>query len=487
MKNKKTIIALVILALVFILPYIGVIFYTLPRNDEFAGAFGIACMGGFSIPNVFKYVAQQYVTWEGNYSGVFLYSLFNPIIIGNSDSAVYITNCVCIIIFIVLWFYIIKRFLNFFIEEKSSLYILSAVTLIMSMNCRFMRETLGWFTGYMYYTIQLLLGTIGLIFVMNMCIANSDKKADEHVQSKKKTIAIMILAGLFEVIGSGGTLHISGLLCCLTMYLLIWAFLTKSDWIKALFLFVVTFLSTVVNAIAPGHYVRKDDYESISIFKALLYTAQCVYRELKRLCGETYFAFVMLGIFIALFFIIKTVTRKKVFHPVIVGGAGLACLIISTFPVCYGYGSSLLEARGYEILDLLIVVWSVLFVCSTVNWLMDKNIKLNRDGILAIVVMVVVLFSTVTINQVEIANIPSVECAINLANGSIKDYSDYWHDVLHQIERSQDEDVVIIVDGDYIDRTCMIDRCMFQEDETNWVNQAASVFYDHSTIRLVRE
>ena len=82
----------VITALLFLLPYMGVIFYTLPRNDEFACAYGIVNQGGYSLLTLCRRVANDYMVWEGNYSGIFIYSMLNPIVIGNSDSTVYFMN-----------------------------------------------------------------------------------------------------------------------------------------------------------------------------------------------------------------------------------------------------------------------------------------------------------------------------------------------------------------------------------------------------------
>ena len=97
MKKKSLNIGIVLLLiLIFIIPYLGVVFYTLPRNDEFACAYGVAVRGGYSFSTLIDCVIDNYMEWEGNYSGVFVYTALNPIIIGNSDSTVY---------FMIHWFF----------------------------------------------------------------------------------------------------------------------------------------------------------------------------------------------------------------------------------------------------------------------------------------------------------------------------------------------------------------------------------------------
>ena len=120
--KKKTIRTFIIkfIVLVFIIPYAGVIYYTLPRNDEFASAYGVLKEGGYSLSSILRCVNTNYYGWMGNYSGVFLYSAFNPILIGNADSTIRVMNLLCFAAFILGWSYIIYRCLSFFDIEKNN-------------------------------------------------------------------------------------------------------------------------------------------------------------------------------------------------------------------------------------------------------------------------------------------------------------------------------------------------------------------------------
>ncbi|MCR5798886.1 MAG: hypothetical protein K6G69_02330 [Lachnospiraceae bacterium] len=477
-RNRLYILVIILLFTGAILPYMGVIFYTLPRNDEFAAAYAIAVEGGYSFSAVCKSVAHNYMVWEGNYSGIFLYTLFNPLVIGNTDYTIYIMNILTFAGFIVGWPYIIYRCLSFFDIEKRNRQLVSVIVLIMCMNCRFMRETLGWFTGYMYYTIQFMLGLFGMFITW--------KLIDHKPEKKWKTISLMAVACLFEMIGAGGTLHVSAILCFVILLFLVWVIYTKREWIKAAILFGAIFISTLVNVCAPGHKVRKGNYESIPLVKGVIYTVVCVYNEIKRLCTETYLPYVLLVFFLAMFFVIKSKKNSKALNPVIVFLAGAACIVGSSFPVCYGYGEADMASRGYEIMDILIVMWSVLFLCSLVNWLLGTDVRLSGTHIMLCTIFIVFMITTVAIDKVEISEIPSLQCWKGLLSGEVKDYSDYWRDVLHQVEDAKGGDVVIYVDGEYLDKECMIDRCMFEEDPTKWVNTAASIYYGYNSIRLER-
>ncbi len=475
-KNWWTILIILLMSF-FVLPYMGVIYYTMPRNDEFAGAFGITMQGGYSIANLVRFVVDQYINWEGNYSGVFVYTALNPLVIGNSAYTVKVMNIITFCVFVSIWTYIIYRCLDIFGIEKKNRYILAVVMLIVSMNCRFMRELLGWFTGYMYYTLQLLLGTLAVIMVYDLYFKD---------QKKIKRVLMLICVCIFELIGAGGTLHVSAILCFFALVLLLWVLYEKREPVKGLILFGSVFICTIINVIAPGHRVRKGDYESISILSGLIYTISCTLRELKRLCTDTFYPYVFLLLLVILMCTVKKAKKSVFLHPITVGIAGICCIMGSTFPVCYGYGEATMASRGMETLDLLYVLWSMLFVCSLANWLVQKEVYLKKESMLVLSIISILMISSEALTHVSIDSIPSIQCIQHLSDGSIKDYSDYWMGKLHEVETTADREVVIYVDDYYMDESMMIDRVMFQEDPTNWVNTAASVYYGVDSIRVQR-
>ena len=481
--NKKTtyIIIFSVLILVFILPYMGVIFYTLPRNDEFAGAFNIAYYGGgtYSLATLAKSVAQNYLTWEGNYSGVFFYTMLNPIVIGNTDFAIYAMNIICFITYIFAMYYIIGKAISLFDIDKWNSRLLTLVTIIMCMNCRFLRETLGWFTGYMYYTFQMMTGLIGIIIAINLSYKSYEKKG--------KVIGLTVAIVLLECIAAGGTLQITAVMCWCSLIFLAWTIYNKESIKYSAIAFASALVFALVNVAAPGHRVRSADYGEISIIKGIAYSVICMFKEYRHLFTGTWFPYAMFALFILLFFVIKPKKTKLILNPVIVFLSGIGCVFISTFPVCYGYASSELASRGYETMDTLIVITTVMFLCSLVNMLKSISVIPNKENLLAIIAIYVLLLVTVGLDNIELSDIPIVQCASGLATGEIQDYSNYWRNVLNVVRTTDEKEVVIAVDEEYLEKDCIIDRVMFQTDETNWANNAAAVYYNKSFIKLVIE
>ncbi len=479
-KRKKTIYALLIVMLICaLLPYLGVLFYSLPRNDEFAAAASVKEFGGHSLYNAIRVMLDMYRTWEGNYSGHFLWAFFNPISWGGIGLPVYISNIISFLFFIILWSYILYRCLSLFDMDRDYKIFLIVVLLILSLNCRFMRETLGWYTGFIYYTFILLVGAMGASLTVSSVYDES--------KSVRHRVILMICAGLCNIVAVGGVLQLSGLFCWISFFILLYSVLDKKKYLYAAVPFAFSLVFTVINLLSPGYYIRKNNYESISILRASSYTVTCILNEIRRIFSETYIPYVFLLIFVLGFvFVDKEKCRARI-NPLMTFLCMMMSLFASTLPVCYGYGRIEIASRGYEIMDLIIVLGLALTVLGIVCTLKSIGVELSKEGMTIIFCTAFMLFSVYSFNNISISEIPSVKCAIQLADGSVKEFSDYWRGVL-SIAADPDKkgDVEIGVDEKYLDmqEDVLIDRFQIQEDPDNWINIDVAKLYDHKSVRI---
>ncbi len=139
MKERIKCACLIVASIVFLIPYLGVVCYALPRNDEFASAATITNAGGYSLKAIFTAVASMYINWEGNYAGHFFWAAVNPIVIGDSNSTVVWFNGLSFVIFTVAWSYIIYNIISLYNISKEHRVGITLTILVMSMNCRFLR------------------------------------------------------------------------------------------------------------------------------------------------------------------------------------------------------------------------------------------------------------------------------------------------------------------------------------------------------------
>lgn len=461
--------------LAVIIPYGAVLFHTLPRSDEFSCLIGTTYGKHYSLKRIINIVVEQYLLWEGNYSGVFVYILINPMLTKNAELSMYIYNILSYLLFVGVVVAAAYKTVRIADIEKRDAIIIALMMFSMSVNCRYMHETLGWFTGYTYYTLQMLCGMMAMMLVA----AVSSVKGFKGI----KGIIYTILAVLLTFIGCGGTLQISGMLCFMTLVLLTWNIWRKNDWVKSAVLFGATLASTLFNVCAPGHYVRKGDYEEISIFKAVGYSILCIAKELLRLCKETYFLHVMLIILLFALLMIKTAKVKPETNPITVAILGLLCVLAGVLPVCYGYGSYEIAPRGYEILDFTVSIFGGLFCVSLANSLRAREIVLGKKQIIAGAALILVLAAASSVLFVEDSSVPSIYCARNLANGNVKEYSDFWREAWREVASSPNEDVVIYVPeriGDMDEYVC---RPLITEDPNNWINLSMTYFYMNKSVR----
>ena len=467
-----------ILSVLINLPYLSVVFFALPRNDEFASAQTVKSLGGYSLLSIFKSVIRMYNNWEGNYSGHFFWAALNPILIGNTDSTVKLFNIIGFLLFAVCWSYVIYNVLSLFKIESKYRFALSQFIFIISLNCRFLRELLAWFTGMSYYTLTLLIGSLGTIF-----LAKNIEKTDIL---DKKSIHTLIIVSICCVISVGGVLQIAALFCWVYILFFIYMLLNHKRIIKVVIPLLITLFSTFINLASPGYYIRKNDYQSVSILKGLFYGAICVVREIKRLCAETYIPYALILLFLLLLFTINTKKYQIYYNPLLIGFILLIILITSTAPVCYGYGSPQLASRGYEILDLMIILFSTIFLSSLVIWLNHHAIRLSSKDILIIIISVVFFFTSYSVNNISISDIPTFKCMISICDGSVIDYSNYWRNIIHQVEdnANSNKELIIPVEKKYFEQECLIDRFMIQEDSNNWVNLAVAYYYGYESVKI---
>lgn len=464
--------AFFILIFVFIVPFIICECYTLPRNDEYAFAYGIVKGGGWSLFKAVKFSFDEYRRWQGTFFSEFLFYILNPIIIAGVD-AVPILNLVGFLLFVISEFLMIHWAVNKAnILEKKYVHFFSGVLVILSLDTRFMKETLFWSVGYLNYSAGLIIGLACIIFLV------SNRKVENR---KQMAVRIVACIGLF--LQGGMSLQVSASLCWIALLALTYMYFKREVIRPMLFGLSAVLLGTVINVLAPGNYVRKDGLANISLIKGVFYTVKCVYVENKRLMTETFVIYAFVALFIFAMVTIKP-QNSIILNPVLVISASIVNLLISTFPVVYGYGSPVLAARGYEIMDLYISLWGVYVLLSIANHLKLRGCFLSKSSLIVVAIVAFMLLTTKADLEEKVLEIPSVQCFVQLLSGRIPNYSKEWRRVALEIENSDDDDVVVSVERKWIDMECLLDRCEFMEDSTDWVNNAASVVYGKNSIRL---
>ena len=377
--NLGYVVSVFILGISWI-PYLVSTFYVLPCSDDFGMAKSMIAIGGHSVKNVFQNVKQVYFNWLGTYSGKAFSSFFDPLgrvgVQGNRVFLFFLS-----ILFVLLTGTLFFAFFSFHEGIKIQyICLLVSVCLAMCFNCRVLTQILFWFTGGAEYTLPALSGFGGII-----CLLLSFRAV-----RKRRKLCMISLGAVLGVIACGGNLQVSGFVCYVFLIFLCYSVWKKrNQWAYAI-AFVITFSGALLNAAAPGNYVRKSVIESdISMFRAMFYAMLAVLEEIKYIFSSSYIPWMLLALMILNFFFLPVI-YEKLYHPVLIGATVISAWLVSVFPVCYGYGSSLLMDRGKELLDVFIVIGLCLQVNCITNWMKKKHVSLRKESLLTITLLALI-------------------------------------------------------------------------------------------------
>lgn len=458
-----------------ILPCLLTIFYALPVADDFSYANDIAKLGGHNIRGVFDLVKSTYQTWQGVYYGVVLGGGIDPMRRAGFSGINIVLFLVMILNVCVMFGFIYQLYSIFYSNKKFPMIVSISAVLAGCLNVRVVKELYFWYVGACGYTIPLLTGILG-ITCMIIVLKNAN--------NGKKEKLCLYFAIIFGFLSSGGALQVTAYICWIYMLLLSWSILKKKKVKVMAFAFCSTLLGALINVAAPGNYARQSiSYEKISIFKAAYYAFNVTISEIRYIFSQTYIPWLLLLLIILAFLFLKPV-KDKLYHPLIVGGAALISWLISTFPVCYGYADSTLASRGYETLDIYIIIGLFLFINSLVNWLKLKEIFLSKEVVLAMSILAMINIGYLQ-NSVPISSIPGMQCWQQIFSGELKRYHDEWIEVFDTIERSEDAVVEVPISRWAYEADLVIMKPGMSENFEKWVNDGIATYYGKEKVRVV--
>lgn len=464
-----------LILLIGLFPYLLAVFYTLPAADDFSFSNDVAAAGGHNLLGVFNMIKNFYMDWQGTYLAIALGGGIDPLRRGNAFGINFFLFWIILAVMLIIGIFIYQLCRPNYSYQKSVISIVISMFFLCFLNTRITKEMYFWFNGACVYTIPLLVGILGSICLLAAMQTNC--------QGKKRKICILI-GSISGFLASGGSLQIVGYSCWIYLLFSGWSIYKKRNIKGMLIAFIAALAGACINVAAPGNYVRKSiSYETISLFKGAYYTVIAVFNEIKYLFAQTYVPWLLLVIVLLAFVFLKPV-KESLYHPVIVGGAVILSWLISTFPVCYGYGDSSLAERGYEALDMYIVIGFFLFTNSMVNHLKLKGISLSKETILITGILAIINIGYLQ-NQIPFSTMPSMQCLRQVFSGELKQYHDEWTEVLKTIENNEDTIVEVPISRWAYEADMVVMRPGMSENFEKWVNDGIATYYGKEKVRVV--
>lgn len=474
--NKNTIrlnIISTIFVIIIIAPLLLATYYAVPAADDFSNSSVVLEKADSILESAAMLTVEEYFSWQGTVSATFLLYAASPMLRGGV-LGIRIGCAAIVLIYVGSAYFLISSIVKYIFEENR-LYIthlIYCVVILFATLGRYVGEALYWFCGGMVHTLPFSFCMLGIGFTIRM------------LKSQKKKINV-ILAVICMLIAAGGSLQVAATcnVAILGILLLYWK--KTEERRNTVIIFLSAFLMALLNAGAPGNFVRHGYIDGeYHLVNAVWWAIQSEMETLKFLLGETpliivLMCFVMLGYQYGIK--ITLGMRKTIFCTVYV----MLGIAVTNFPVTLGYSKTELPDRCQFIensitilaLAMLAILWGT--VLSQYDL---KRIKCSfRKKIYIVFGVLTFVYLLGRTSEVWIRDYAPLNIWINYANGNLKEFKDCYDEAFHFLENGKGQDVII---GYLPDDMDIFHSIGIKKDPSHWVNVAVENYYDCKSVSL---
>lgn len=473
-KRDNLIILLEILAIgVILFPVIYISMHAIPAYDDFCNAVVFKRMlnGNNSfIAEVFNQLWDYYTKWGGYLLSLAIVTFFQPFMYGGLEGLRVTILLMNLCFYYSLWFLVstVIKAVYGVSNRKALLGIYIPVLLTFAAGSYYNEDILAWYcdVGEYVLVVSCMFWSVGFL-------------VKALYFGKVKWIVWACVLGFLT---SGGTLNVAALNCGIFLVIGLLYCAGGGQKRKWIFLCFASALSgAILNVLAPGNYVRNGGITSgSSIITALVMAIDQSVDRLRFVFFSTPFAVILIILFVCLLIFLRGDINYKYPMPAGLAVIMLSGIIVVNFPVFLGYGGYF-PKRCVWVEDCVIYLGSFILVFCFAGWLKKRNrgLELKRDTIMCISICCILSFCSLggeSVEQFWMVN-------AGIAKGEIREASQYWEDVLYEIEHSENDSVVIVRDkkpeSDFINDIGIIER------EDSWVNLAVAEYYGKRSVSFV--
>lgn len=348
--------------------------------------------------------------------------------------------------------------------ERNVALLFAAAVLFFIYDTRAWPEIDNWISGYNAYGLPT---TFGLVAASLMCRRAACSKP------------WAVLAVISAFLGAGGTLQITGGICCILLAILLVKVLQRfakiSDWV----IFGASFLGALINVAAPGNYVRRNSVDPTGFHPgiALPFIIQWGNDVWTTMLTHPLTPALLAGIFVLGFHLHERIRP----HSWKLGLLLLACVAapyISAFPVCLGYGGGYFPNRCLWAATVLATL-ALLTAFFVLGCLTGRALKRHENRLMRTTATVAI----VALAILGIARLPqesSTYSALkNLYNGSIDSYCYEVKAVLEELSRQEGPDAKVVYLPSAVEQ---LNPFYLSPDPTNEMNQYIAAYYGFDSL-----
>lgn len=389
-----------VLAFIIGFPHLVLARYSIPGADDFscANAVSIYRENHNALASALAYTRDVYQSWQGTYTGELIMGLEPSV--RETYTPLRVIMVISVILFTSALIFLVHTVCTKVFKMSSGQgWAIGLLSEFIAFNISLTGELFSWYTGAAVYTFPL----IGML----LCLAFSIRS---YFDGK---IVYAVLAGVFGVIGAGGSLQVVGFGCAAYLVAVI-CYLTGIKKLKAnikrvIFLclpFVFTVAGALFNTAAPGNFKRHDAMEAGGVFEIGTTFTSSWYNMITHI-GGLLTAYMLPAVLAAVFIIcVCSVSKIPVSGKALAASAVGAVFIavVTIFPVILGYGTYNIDAylsssRIIYVFDLVITMVFIVLACVAGFYIKDLLKRNNVDvkeqtyKVLLVLIVFVLLFS----------------------------------------------------------------------------------------------
>lgn len=465
--KKKYLFLLCIVALVLSISYLLPIRYTIMATDDYAYYMNLKdlALSNNLFVAAFQAAKNYYLTWQGTFSSVYLTYLFMMIANGNL-TILHIELCIVILTLLIALFLLAQELnlLLFQKEDWGKTVFLYIVFLLLGMNHQSPNEAMYWFNGAFVNTSMLGVGLLAICLLLRYYRLGGTYR--------------IVMSCIFAFLSAQGPLTIAGFMNAFLLGLCGLLYL-KGDKKRGTLLlpFLFCFIAALINALAPGNYLRQGQYDGSGLFVTDAFF-NTFYALVVRIGVLLHNSYLLLGMSLLILFIFKNKERLKVpfsIHPFILWVYSFFILFCTMFPYCLGYHTrTMIVSRQCFFMELYTVI---LFIPLTIyTALYYKNRQWVNKRIISILLAILC-----------VGNLLWVKPDVILLPKLIQQYWDGTMKVFHEDSmrlidkiKNDKEDIVIIEEE--VPFSYLLQGLTFVEDSGSWYNDSVAKYLGKEAI-----
>lgn len=475
-----------VLGLLIIGPTIYITRYSFPAQDDFDYANNARTLmeEGYSLIGQAAHVtADWHMTWGGLYSSTFFGYLFSGIVMCDPKKVCIFEFCSAVLFFVAFGFFIycFSHYIFKLVKKEAITVFTFATAFIFAVAYFGDFDVFYWFITSVQYLMLLSFMFLGAGFYI--LAGKTDIKSRE--------ITYMILSSFFAILAAGANLCISALnlfwfaLICLIVVL-------KGEFKERKWLIITpltALMGSMINGLAPGNYKRAGGGKSLSdLILAVRSSVRFVLERIEMYLAKPEFWIVLIALILATLFIPreKKAMGFNIKYPIVVSVVSIGVVMGVIFPAMLGYRYDVFTMliRGQVVLDMTMFTLLVFNVLLIEQWLFDKYgeeavLAVGKDVVLALVAVICGLALQLRDNEWRWVGIAREYR--DLDANRFQPYTDYFLDILRQVDEAEGEIAVVYVDEEVIEKTTQINPLIGYDDcydpEERYLNNAIAHFY----------